>query len=725
MEGLALQIAGQWAVLDSDVSISIEENSPVWGEGNSFSFPFELDVESNRHIIGNSDQLAGDSVYKVLDGKDAVLYISGIPLYYGKLSLENEVGIDEGKIEVTLISGNLTFNEMLENMNCQDVPLIDEIEIGYELTDVLVFFRDQIKDELITFKSSTPPKQFIIHKTWPEEQSVINTTHPYPLRKYCNIRTACKIKDKKEYYILPMGTPASGFCFYILYFLDCLFHKLGILVGKNTLPSMEDMTRLAFVSTACSYTYGREISISNFSLSDFGIYKVKAYRTSPSDYADEETKDQSPLVSLAHIYKIFADSKNFPDTDVSEVIEALKNAFGVVFLHNQKYNTIDLFYVKDILKSDQVNEIYSQVIYCGKVMNNIKGFMLEYTSGGEDDTYYHYNDYSNVELTDDYMYIKKQVMPYNKTLYINTKTGNAYRVKIDKQSDTDASQEMNPSLFQVANFVAASYGDCSSEDTVDKKDISFSPVIMNDVNAKNQKSLYALFVDTEVSYGSGLSKILNNIGDYGDGQICEKNSCKKYIFEKMVLEYNYTGVSKVDGDVNDNSPISDYDPGFMLGVMRGPGSDSRVIDEKENYDGEGNFRYYQTHGFHAFTSDTVDDYGNLFDYNGDESGGVNTGGRFSLKLRAEKPKPGSGFYPIEDPSNQKRGLFDKFWSEYAYWVVNRKIIKMVLRMEIIDIINIDWTKRYKIGEYIGFINKYSYSVSGSGISDVELEMYYL
>ena len=96
-----------------------------------------------------------------------------------------------------------------------------------------------------------------------------------------------------------------------------------------------------------------------------------------------------------------------------------------------------------------------------------------------------------------------------------------------------------------------------------------------------------------------------------------------------------------------------------------------------------------------------------------------------LKLRAEKPKPGGGFYPIDYPAVQKRGLFDKFWSEYAYWIVNRKIIKMLLRIEIADLVNIDWTKRYKIGNYIGFINKFSYSVNKSGVSDVELEMYYL
>ena len=128
---------------------------------------------------------------------------------------------------------------------------------------------------------------------------------------------------------------------------------------------------------------------------------------------------------------------------------------------------------------------------------------------------------------------------------------------------------------------------------------------------------------------------------------------------------------------------------------------------------------------YSFHSDTVDNYSRTWDYNGKEEGGVSQEGRFSLKLRAEKPNPDGGFYPITETYAQRRGLFDKFYSEYAYFVVNRKIVRMKCRMEMADLLNIDWTKRYKIGEYVGFINKYSYSVSSTGISDVELEMYYI
>ena len=46
-------------------------------------------------------------------------------------------------------------------------------------------------------------------------------------------------------------------------------------------------------------------------------------------------------------------------------------------------------------------------------------------------------------------------------------------------------------------------------------------------------------------------------------------------------------------------------------------------------------------------------------------------------------------------------------------------------MEIADIVNLDWTKRYKIGEWTGFIANYSFNVNKDGMSEVELEMYYL
>lgn len=145
----------------------------------------------------------------------------------------------------------------------------------------------------------------------------------------------------------------------------------------------------------------------------------------------------------------------------------------------------------------------------------------------------------------------------------------------------------------------------------------------------------------------------------------------------------------------------------------------------EDYDEENNFKYTITSTNSAFHSDTVDNYNRTFDYNGTESGGVDPSGRFSLKLRAEKPIGEDGALQQLPIENAKRGLFDKFYTEYAYFVTHRKIVKLTLRMEIADLINIDWTKRYRIGHYVGFINKYNYTVDKNGIGDITMEMYYL
>ena len=132
---------------------------------------------------------------------------------------------------------------------------------------------------------------------------------------------------------------------------------------------------------------------------------------------------------------------------------------------------------------------------------------------------------------------------------------------------------------------------------------------------------------------------------------------------------------------------------------------------------------------YAFHSDTIDDNGGEFDYNGETDGGTGaedgTGGRFSLYLRAEKPNPNGGYFDIGIASARRRGLFDKFYTEYAYFVTHRKIAKLTLRMEIADLVNIDWTKRYRIGSFIGFINSYSYTVDSQGISEVQMELYYI
>lgn len=772
-EGLALQIDGKWAVLSDDVSVDIENSSPVWGEGSSFTLPFELDIEPNRHIIGNSDQITGQSVFDVLDGKPAILYTLGIPVYSGIIKLEDEVEITEGKVDISLVSGNLPFNEMIEGMNCQDVELKDEIIIGERVRLIEVAVHDGVlSDEILYRGKMYAPESFM----WMRNDGVntVNTTKPYPQMPYCNIPICYQMPDEKEdnpieqkwngyetigsddrllriydkettgeYVVLGADRSLSAPCFFVLYFLECLFKKIGCSYSDENIKAMEDMCRLAFVSTKCAYD-----EIDSLLLCD--IFKLMMEKGFNISYPSELSKPQYFIDYNIPLIKCKANSKNFPDTDVSSVIEGLENGFGIRFIFNEKENHVSMVFIKDILADPDVIKINVSDIYSvNKVENRIRGFKLTY-GGSEDDTAFNYNNWGSLAPVDSYNQIVSQISAYNKVLYLHNKTGNAYRVKVNNQATS--SDELDPSLFEVGGFVDATYGDVSKEEFVEDIEMKFTPVTMNDVYTKkqfrvsrgrtiddtsNNTQKFAFFLDVQMKRPRWIPR---TTWSFIESRTNREYDCSFTYFEDQRFDEKIA-IAKQSSDRPDkrksgkqgsfflryenDSPIQSFNTGLMLGVMRGGGSDAGVDEFDENYDGEGNSKYVLTSDTPSFHSDTVDNYARVFDYNGSESGGVDNTGRFSLKLRAEKPKPEGGFREITEPYAQKRGLYDKFYTEYAYFVTHRKIVRISCRMEMADILNIDWTKRYHIGQYVGFVNKYNFSVDSRGISNLNLEIYYI
>lgn len=117
--------------------------------------------------------------------------------------------------------------------------------------------------------------------------SYINVSDPYPLKPFCNARVCYKHYDlaedgttsdnvvesiqarngedsnntsEKEMYedrgpiwVLDADRPQSGICFYVLFFLDCLFEHLGVQFDNSALTAIGDMNRLCFFTTKCSY----------------------------------------------------------------------------------------------------------------------------------------------------------------------------------------------------------------------------------------------------------------------------------------------------------------------------------------------------------------------------------------------------------------------------------------------------------------------------------------
>lgn len=143
MDGLALQIEvkdssgakrWEWVTLADDTSISIEMSSPIFGTGATFSYPFTIPVEPNRHILGNADQLHGARLHDTIHKCAARLYLCGIPFRKGIIRLDNEVKISEdGELEIEFTSERGEWDEMIDGMNARDVEIRDDILIGVAL----------------------------------------------------------------------------------------------------------------------------------------------------------------------------------------------------------------------------------------------------------------------------------------------------------------------------------------------------------------------------------------------------------------------------------------------------------------------------------------------------------------------------------------------------------------------------------------------------------------
>ena len=63
-----------------------------------------------------------------------------------------------------------------------------------------------------------------------------------------------------EHWVLEADRQQSGICFYVLYFLDCLFDYLGVSWDNSELLKIEDMRHLCFFTTHCKYDEEKKYS---------------------------------------------------------------------------------------------------------------------------------------------------------------------------------------------------------------------------------------------------------------------------------------------------------------------------------------------------------------------------------------------------------------------------------------------------------------------------------
>lgn len=667
-------------------------------------------------------------------------------------------------------------------------------------------------------------------------------------------------EDIYPYWVLDANRPQSGICFYVLYFLDCLFAHLGVTFDKSALLEIEDMKHLCFFTTVCaydaiSYSYDKddptginqkflhphhgtyymeddpeviakkkqagEIKTGFFTSQDHinswlnsrgcggQINIVKAEDKDVQELTLRKPDGTSEFIEVgqvrpeggkvtgitieariskfdvqANVQYMVANSDNFPDESVSTIIGALESAFGIKFSYDYEQKKVTAYLIRDVLRrsGNDAREFHGNIHTITPVTEKFTGVRMRYSEEADAkeqrqnvkdsrknknmgyETDYNYIDYpepgsgANETVYDqDYVEFFHNLNAGDKRCYIDRKTGNAYRVKVN--GDATTTTDLKPVLFEVGQFKGVEYGDCSekNEDFIHDIIIDFTPVPFNDVNYfKEIEAAYgsheAVDTTTGEKYGVTIANSQPILCAYVDedmehefveqklNQTISTAFCDFYMQQKLTLVESYDPSSTEDG----NSPLQDTDRwGFALAMMRGGGSDATQESYDYNYDGFGNSKWRTKSGKYALACDSLDMMGNLFDYNGVKPG-LGNGERFSLKIRAYKEPawlsdPKYKDVVLCDPDIydkdgnvetkiRSRGLFDTFILPYAYFLLNRKKYKIRCTTTVAQIADIPnhWQDWWNIGGVKCLINQVNTTIHAqTGIGEVELTVYAL
>lgn len=417
-------------VLPEDFSLDFSLKNPMFNDTESYSYPVQIPFEGNRHILSNLDSPNSTVRPVSLERTPMRINVSGVPVFTGEMQTSADEELTDA-LSINAVGGK-AFKSLIADLNCNDIPVKDEILIGEKLGKVSANF---VGDKVVSFECKLgvnnnkpdgtdnivlernvktaatflpPAVGFSVQgKTTyfridghckhnegaavdgyipiiPEIlESYINVDKTYPF-PYCNARVAYKhiergttdengnttnskdiVKDD-PYFILEADRPASGVCFYVLYFLDCLFAHLGLYWDNSELMQIEDMKRLCFFTTKCSYYEvpdvwntekdedGNEIEITEHEYENLD-YINEWLRThgcgSKISFTNKDENDAEEMVSCGNIFLPKGTQIQFSDPDI--LTELLEN----VILPNKGSVKVDVRdYVDTHAQGTQIQE---------------------------------------------------------------------------------------------------------------------------------------------------------------------------------------------------------------------------------------------------------------------------------------------------------------------------------------------------------------------------------
>lgn len=697
MGRIKLTIDNKPCVIKADSEIAIEEFSPIFNEVGAYSYPFSLDLDANRMLLGPMEQIACDEKFEAKSPFS--LDFEGMRILTGISELST--GDIKSSIEVNLNDKQREFSDIIKDAECRKLKQLRKVLVG------------TVKERAYSNKKYNDMGRWSLNSIIPYDvKNIPNTTKIYGEMDYCSASVCCYKKTNHSGYsdtapfVVGYDRSASGLCFYAMYIWDCIFKHFDMGIGDNAMLHYEDFRRLACFTTTFHFERGEVIG-------------------ETAEYGKE--------------YNLYATSENFPDVKVEDFIKSMEDAFGIKIIFKKDSNMVDVVLIDEIMRDKEIVDIDATILSVSKAIEAKKKFILRYSNADDDDEYSFNFDYSKKLI---YFHDNLQAIldtspvgvDYDKT------TGNTYsdpKVKKDDETSSSSTEKIengkkiigngygfsaNPNrpvtsdpgtnqpsryrreaLIEVGAYNPVEVGNGSEEET---HEIGFKPVFCNLVlqnpGGTGNTALMGVYVDDEITDG--------------------------------LLTYEYNArwdrsldVKKIERDTLSVADLCDYDAGFCMGLLRGAGSTDGYAVIPDSIPGIGGQTYERVSSSPAFNPDSIDSFGNIYDYKGN---GVEEdtpeSERFSLKLNAIKDiktaQYPEGLIPSKYPY---RGLYQKFWANYAYFLCNRKKVTVSVDASIAQLVNIRWDKKYKIGQYVCYINKKSYTLTEDGVKDISLEIYVL
>lgn len=838
---LAIQVNGKYLTVNDDFAIDIEDVNPYFDDSESFSYETQIPINGNRHLLQNVDDVQTDMRMLDLENSPMRIEVEGMPFRNGKMLVSDE-DLVQDSVSFSMVNGNDNFTDLIADMKCTDVPVKDKIQIGEMIGDLNVYVDYDYRFQFITkgvwpgtLTRATDTFNFnlqalgysfpgICNETSGYKAvqsggkpsvatSFINVSDPYPTKPYCNARvcythyqkgtdgqTSSEISTTgtyDPYYVLEANRAQSGICFYVLYFLDCLFAELGLAFDNTSLTGMGDLNRLAFFTTKCKYDLERKRSgredftsvdainawlssrntngaistlysqykkINSAWLSQGGstgkVYKVGDKWAGAEIRSIEYKVERIDQYVRGSVMNMYANSYNFPESTVSEIIDSLWNSFGIKMMYNSEHQSVTAYLIRDLYRNTQpAITIRGSVVSIVPIVEKTSGFKMGYSaeSSNKDkqdnikrgktdyDTNYDYADYRKVDSSLSYLSILRKQGNSDMTCYIDRTTGNAYRLKVN--SDAEKVSELKPALFEVGGYKGVEIGDCSlsNEDNIVEMISDFEPVIFNDVNSNNLKAQenpqsHSVSAEEQTVTATPVSDTTQILAAFIDEDMGHENiemQCKlpagsDYLDYSLIETFSTDEAYDPSSTDDGNSPLQHYDWGNAIAIMRGGGADATIEAYDYNYDGFNNSKWRTISGQYAMSSDSLDDFGAEYDYNGTLTG-IGDEERMSLKVRAFKEVDDQILCnaDVKDEDGnittkvRSRGLFDTFMSEHAHFLLNRKKYLVTIKCEAAELVEIpqNWHRRYNVGGVTGWINKINTRISvANGLELVEIEM---